>query len=106
MTVQIAPPYTNDVSMEAAMAVLTIKIPDVEMSLLDTLAKTQRRTKTEIVRSALRPVFEENFVDKRPIVVAEDEFNAILDMLDQPLSAEEIEGRKRLEAGRMWELPK
>ena len=54
----------------------------------------------------MRPVFEENLVDKRTIVVAEDEFNAILDMLDQPLSAEEIEGRKRLEAGRMWELPK
>lgn len=87
------------------MAVLTIKIPDVEMSLLDQLAKIQRRTKTEIVRSALRPVFDENFIDKRPLIVAEDEFNAILDMLDQPLTAEEIEGRKRLEARRMWELP-
>lgn len=88
------------------MAVLTNKIPEVEMSLPDTTAKTQRRTKTEIVRSALRPMFEENFVDKRPIIVAEDEFNAILDMLDRPLSPEEIEGCKRLEAGRMWELSK
>ena len=44
-------------------------------------------------------------VDKRPLTIAEDEFNAILDMLEQPISAEEIEGRKRLEARRLWELP-
>lgn len=87
------------------MAVLTIKIPDLEMAMLDAMVKTQRRTKTKIVRSALRPVFEENFVDKRPLTIAEDEFNAILDMLEQPISAEEIEGRKRLEARRLWELP-
>ena len=88
------------------MAVLTIKLPDSEMSWLDMLAKTQRRTKTEIVRSALRPVFEENFIDRQPIIVSEGEFNAIIDMLDQPMSIEEIEGRKRLEAARMWKLPK
>lgn len=88
------------------MAVLTIKLPDNEMSWLDMLAKTQRRTKTEIVRSALRQVFEENFIDRQPIIVSEGEFNAIIDMLDQPMSIEEIEGRKRLEAARMWKLPK
>ena len=88
------------------MAVLTIKLPDNEMSWLDMLAKTQRRTKTEIVRSALRPVFEENFIDRQPIIVSEGEFNAIIDMLDQPMSIEESEGRTRLEAARMWKLPK
>lgn len=88
------------------MAVLTIKLPDNEMFWLDMLAKTQRRTKTEIVRSALRSVFEENFIDRQPIIVSEGEFNAIIDMLDQPMSIEEIEGRKRLEAARMWKLPK
>lgn len=46
------------------MAVLTIKIPDLEMAMLDAMVKTQRRTKTEIVRSALRPVFEESTSDR------------------------------------------
>lgn len=105
MTIIFGRSHTNVVSTGVTMAVLTIKIPDLEMAMLDAMVKTQRRTKTEIVRSVLRPVFEENFVDKRPLTIAEDEFNAILDMLEQPISAEEIEGRKRLEARRLWELP-
>lgn len=88
------------------MAVLTIEIPDQEMSWLNALAKKQGMTKAELVRFALRSLFEENFIDERPILVSEDAFNTVMDMIDEPLTQEEIEGRRRLAAARMWALPK
>ncbi len=87
------------------MAVLTVEIPDEEMSWLESLAKIQKKTKAEIVRSALRRVFDENFIDRRPILVCEEEFDAIVAMIDRPLTQEQIEGRRRPEAHRMWKLP-
>lgn len=56
------------------MAVLKIRIPDEEISWLDALAKTQGTTKTRIVRSALRSVFEENFLDKKTILLPENQY--------------------------------
>ncbi len=64
MTIIFGRSHTNVVSTGVTMAVLTIKIPDLEMAMLDAMVKTQRRTKTEIVRSALRPVFEESTSDR------------------------------------------
>ena len=49
------------------VAELKIRIPEDEMAWLDVLAKTQGTTKTRIVRSALRKVFEENFLNKKTI---------------------------------------
>lgn len=86
------------------MAVLTIRIPDDEMTWLDTLAKTQGTTKTQIVRSALRPVFEDNFIDKKTILLPDDQYQALVDLVGSPLTLQEIEGRKRLEQVPDWEL--
>lgn len=86
------------------MAVLTIRIPDDEMSWLDTLAKTLRTTKTQIVRSALRPVFEDNFIDRKTILLPKDQYQALVDLVGSPMTSQETEGRKRLEKVPQWEL--
>ncbi|WP_293701950.1 hypothetical protein [uncultured Parasutterella sp.] len=86
------------------MAVLTIRIPDDEMTWLDALSKTLGTTKTQIVRSALRPVFEDNFIDKKTILLPEEQYQALVDLVGSPLTLQEIEGRKRLEKVSGWEL--
>lgn len=86
------------------MAVLKIRIPDDEMAWLDTVAKTQGTTKTQIVRSALRKVFEENFLDKKTILLPEDQYQALVDLVGSPLTRHEIEGRKRLQKVPDWDL--
>lgn len=86
------------------MAVLTIRIPDEEMTWLDAVAKTQGTTKTQIVRSALRPVFEDNFIDKKQIILPHDQFQALVELSGSPLSTEELEGRRRLKNLPGWDL--
>lgn len=67
--------------------------------------KTLEREDADDAVSLARRVEEPDRLDRRPIIVSEEEFRAIEKMLEEPLSPEEIEGRRRLEAGRMWELP-
>lgn len=72
------------------MEVLKIRIPDYEMAWLDALARTQSTTKTHIVRSALRRVFEENFLDKKTILLPEDQYQALFELVGGPLTPQEI----------------
>lgn len=66
--------------------------------------KTLEREDVDDAVSRARRVEELDRLDRRPIIVSEEDFRAIEKMLEEPLSPEEIEGRKRLEAGRMWDL--
>ena len=67
--------------------------------------KTLEREDVDDAVSLARRVEELDRLDRRPIIVSEEDFRAIEKMLEEPLSPEEIEGRKRLDAGRMWDLP-
>lgn len=86
------------------MAELKIRIPDDEMAWLDALAKTQGTTKTQIVRSALRTFFEENFLEKKTIHLPGDKYQALVDLVGSPLTPQETEGRKRFEKVPDWNL--
>lgn len=86
------------------MAMLKIRISEDEMAWLDALAKTQGATKTQIVRSALRKVFEQNFLDKKTILLLEDQYEALVDLVGSPFTLQEIEGKKRLEKVPDWDL--
>ena len=86
------------------MAVLKIRIPEDEMEWLEVLARTQGTTKTQTVRSALRSVFEENFLEKKTILLPEDQYQALVDLVGSPLTRQELEGRKRLEIVPDWNL--
>lgn len=86
------------------MAVLKIRIPDDEMAWLEVLARTQGTTKAQIIRSALRRVFEENFLDKKTILLPEDQYQALVELVGGPLTPQELEGRKRLEKVSDWNL--
>lgn len=86
------------------MAKLTIRISDEELRWLNTLAETRGVTKARIVRAALHQVFEEAFIDRIPIKLPHEQYQALVDFVGMPLSAEEIEGRKRLAKVQKWEL--
>lgn len=85
------------------MAVLKIRIPDDEMACLEVLARTQGTTKTQIVLSALR-IFEENFLEKKTILLPEDQYQALVELVGSPLTPQEIEGRKKLKKVPDWNL--
>ena len=86
------------------MAELKIQIPEEEMAWLDALARTLGTTKTQIVRSALKKVFEENFLDRKTILLPEDQYQALIDLVGSPLTRQEIEGRKRLQKVPDWDV--
>lgn len=86
------------------MAVLKIRIPHEEISWLDALAKTQGTTKTQIVRFVLRRIFEESFLDKKMILLPEDQYQSLVDLVGTPLRQSEIEGRKRLQKVPDWDF--
>lgn len=86
------------------MTVLKIRIPDDEMAWLDALAKTHGTTKTQIVLSARRRVFVESFLDKKMILLPEDQCQSLVDLLGSSLTPQEIAGRKRLEKVPDWNL--
>lgn len=86
------------------MAVLKIRIPDDEMAWPDALAKRQGTTKTQIVRTALRTFFEENFLDRKTILLPEDQYQALVELVGSPLTPQEIEGRKKLKKVPDWNL--
>lgn len=86
------------------MAVLKIRIPDGQMAWLDVLAKRQGTTKTQIVRTALITFFEENFLDRRTILLSKEQYQALVDLVGSPLTPQEIAGRKRLEKVHDWDL--
>ncbi len=81
------------------MAVLKIRIPDGEMACLEVLARTK-----QIVLSALRSVFEENFLEKKTILLPEDQYQALVELVGSPLTPQEIEGRKKLKKVPDWNL--
>ena len=86
------------------MSVLKIRISDDEAAWLDALARMQGTTKTQIVRSALRKVFEENFLDNKTILLPKDQYQAIVDLVGSPLKSLEMEDRKRLQKVPDWDL--
>ena len=49
------------------------------------LGRTQGTTKTQIVLSALRSVFEENFLEKKTILLPEDQYQALVELVGSPL---------------------
>ena len=59
------------------------------------LGRTQGTTKTQIVLSALRSVFEENFLEKKTILLPEDQYQALVELVGSPLTPQEIEGSSK-----------
>lgn len=77
------------------MAKLARRIQDDEMS----QGKAGVTAKTQTERPALSPVCE----DRKTILMPQEQYQALVDLLDSPLTPEEIKGRKRLEAVPEWE---
>lgn len=81
---------------------ISLRLAEDEIEMLTILSKELRMTKTEIIRSALRPVFDRYFNQPESIVLNNSAFQALLDEIDSKPS-EEI-ARRRLEAKKyiMW----
>lgn len=81
---------------------ISLRLPENEIGMLTILSKELRMTKTEIIRSALRPVFDHYFNQPESIVLNNRAFQALLDEIDSKPS-EEI-ARRKLEAKKyiMW----
>lgn len=85
------------------MAVLKIRIPDDELACLEVLAERKERPKHRSFYP-LRSVFEENFLEKKTILLPEDQYQALVELVGSPLTPQEIEGRKKLKKVPDWNL--
>lgn len=71
---------------------------------MKTIAKIQKTTEEEIICSALKRLLKEQFIDKKTVVLPENQYQALAELIDKPLTTKEIEGRKKLKETPNWDL--
>ena len=70
--------------------------PD-EVDMLSILAQRLRVSKSDIIRNALKPVFEENVNKPESIVLSNRDFQSLLDEMHREPSEEVLKRRRHLE---------
>ena len=80
----------------ALMQLVSFRIDDLSLQGLDMLAKEGQTTRSQLICKAVRDYLGEHLYDNRVIKMNAEAFDEFLDSFDEPLSAEEREGRERL----------
>ncbi len=75
---------------------ITVRLPEFTAKRLDDLAKSTNRSKTDLIIEGLESVFASR-LDKNVTYLTDAQFDAVMKILDGPLSPEAIEGRQRLD---------
>lgn len=80
-----------------------MKIPAFQSKSTKHRFKT-KRSQPFLGNDTLRSVFEENFLEKKTILLPEDQYQALVELVGSPLTPQEIEGRKKLKKVPDWNL--
>ena len=76
---------------------LTVRLPEFTARRLDEVSKSSNLSKTDLILEGLESVFASR-LDRSVTYLSDAQFEAVLDILDNPLSQEAAEGRERLES--------
>ena len=76
--------------------------PD-EVDMLSILAQRLRVSKSDIIRNALKPVFEDNFNNPESIVLNNRDFQSLLDEMQKEPSEEVLKRRRHLQEYALWD---
>ena len=58
---------------------ISLRLPEEEVAILNLLSDRERRTKTQIIREALQPLFRKVLDEPERITLSNTEFQALLD---------------------------
>ena len=75
---------------------VTFRLPEDDLKILDNLSKALNCTKTELVHRALQEQFERVFLDRKVLLLNDEDFRAVVDSLNAAPSERELKGRKKL----------
>lgn len=82
---------------------ISLRLPPDEVEMLSILAQRLRVSKSDIIRNALKPLFEENFNKPESIVLSNRDFQSLLDKMQKEPSEEVLKRRRHLEEFSLWD---
>ncbi len=81
---------------------ISLRLPEDELVMLTMLSKELRMTKSEIIRSSLRPLFDRYFNQPEKIVLSNSSFQNLLDEIDKNPSEQTSKRREEIRKYIMW----
>lgn len=81
---------------------ISLRLHEDELVMLTVLSKKIRMTKSEIIRSSLRPLFDRYFDHHGKIVLSNCSFQKILDEIDKNLSEQDLKRREEIRKYIIW----
>lgn len=82
---------------------ISLRLPQDEVDMLSILAQRLRVSKSDIIRNALKPVFEDNFNKPESIILSNRDFQSLLDEMQKEPSEEVLKRRRHLEDYALWD---
>ena len=82
---------------------IRLRLPQDEVDMLTILAQRLRVSKSDIIRNALKPLFEENFNNPESIVLSNRDFQSLLDEMHKEPSEEVLKRRRHLQEYALWD---
>ena len=84
---------------------ISLRLPEEEVAILNLLSDRERRTKTQIIREALQPLFRKVLDEPERITLSNTEFQALLDEMATPPGEEVLARRRHLMTYERWKWP-
>ena len=81
---------------------ISLRLPEEEVAILNLLSDRERRTKTQIIREALQPLFRKVLDEPDRITLSNTEFQALLDEMATPPGEEVLARRRHLMTYERW----
>lgn len=81
---------------------ISLRLPEDELGMLTALSKELRMTKSEIIRSSLRPLFDRYFNQPEKIVLSNSSFQSLLDEIGKNPSEQILRRREQAKKYIMW----
>ena len=81
---------------------ISLRLPEDELGILTALSKELRMTKSEIIRSSLRPLFDRYFNQPEKIVLSNSSFQSLLDEIGKNPSEQILRRREQTKKYIMW----
>lgn len=81
---------------------ISLRLPEDELEMLTALSKELRMTKSEIIRSSLRPLFDRYFNQPEKIVLSNSSFQSLLDEIGKNPSEQILRRREQTKKYIMW----
>lgn len=86
-----------------ASKVISFRLSEDEIEKLGIIAERENCSKTQVIREALRQLFNKHFETQSSIELSDYQFQALLAEMKTPPSKEVAERRRHLMEFRMWE---